>query len=211
MGERVRLPGTRVSRVDQFFEAAGTLARLWDLSEHPFCRRWAAGEARDDELAAHAAQNRHAVAALVTLMRRAAAPSGHELTRELEARARVEFACAQAWRPGDVAPPAPETARCAATWVGADDAPLARQLAVVLAIVSARARLHADALAAGGPAEAFAAGHERLVKLIRRELEPLLRDAPVAHLLHEVGAALLAQWEQLAAVERTVHRRRPRR
>ncbi len=97
----------------------------WNVLNHPFYRRWSAGELSREELARYSGQYRHAVGAIATMSAQAAeaAPERPELARHADEEAsHVElwdrFATAIG---GDPHSPAnAETAECVEAWT-ADD------------------------------------------------------------------------------------------
>lgn len=113
--------------------------RRWNVLEHPFYRRWSAGELSREELARYSGQYRHAVQAIADLSRRAADHAPEDAT--LAGHAAEEEAHVALWDGfvdsvgGDhAATPTPETAECVERWTDADD--LAGALARLYAIES---------------------------------------------------------------------------
>jgi pyrroloquinoline-quinone synthase len=116
-----------------------------DILEHPFYRRWSAGELSAGELSRYAGEYRHAVVALAETSSRAAekAPPAHAAA--LRAHAEEESAHVAMWdefarasgagRPGDGAPLA-QTEACVRSWTEGDD--VLEHLAVLYAIEAAQ-------------------------------------------------------------------------
>ena len=118
-----------------------------DVLEHPFYRRWSAGELGAQELARYAAEYRHAVLALAQASARAAGAASPAHAELLCAHAEEEAAHVALWdRFADAAaarasslgaerpPPGPlgETRLCARAWTAGED--LLEHLAVLYAI-----------------------------------------------------------------------------
>lgn len=113
--------------------------RRWNVLEHPFYRRWSAGELSREELARYSGQYRHAVQAIADLSREAADHAPEVAT--LASHAAEEEAHVALWDGfvdsvgGDrAATPTPETAECVERWTDAGD--LAGALARLYAIES---------------------------------------------------------------------------
>jgi pyrroloquinoline-quinone synthase len=105
--------------------------RRRNILEHPFYTRWERGELTPEELAAYAAEYRHAVVALAGAAEDAAPLAGHGHADEERSHVALwdEFAAAcEAEERG----PNAETERCAAAWTSAAD-PL-EALAILYAI-----------------------------------------------------------------------------
>jgi pyrroloquinoline-quinone synthase len=99
-------------------------ASRWDVLRHPFYTRWSKGELRPEDLSFYAGQYAHAVRALASATRHAAAlaPSG-AAAAELESHAAEEEAHIELWsRFGDAVgtcaddSPLDETAACSSAW-----------------------------------------------------------------------------------------------
>jgi pyrroloquinoline-quinone synthase len=107
-------------------------ASRWNVLDHPFYKRWSAGELSPGELAQYAAQYRHAVVALAD----AAAAAGNE-EHAREEREHVALWDAFADRCGSVpADPNAQTRECAESWTAGDDR--LERIAVLYAIESAQ-------------------------------------------------------------------------
>jgi pyrroloquinoline-quinone synthase len=111
-----------------FYEKLEQVRSRWNVLDHPFYRRWSAGELSREELGRYSGQYRHAVVALAEACDQAARAAGPELREELEGHAGEERAHVQLWDAfvsavdGDPAAPAdPETAACASAWTSAQD------------------------------------------------------------------------------------------
>ncbi|HXD54489.1 MAG TPA: iron-containing redox enzyme family protein [Solirubrobacteraceae bacterium] len=110
-----------------------------DVLQHPFYRRWSAGELSREELALYAGQYRHAVVALAEASDAAAAAAGEPHAAGLARHAEEEHGHVALWDAfaaacGTAAPAAPlaGTADCARAWRGGGD--LLERLAVLYAI-----------------------------------------------------------------------------
>jgi pyrroloquinoline quinone (PQQ) biosynthesis protein C len=104
----------------------GARAR-WNVLDHPFYRRWSAGELSDRELAVYSGQYRHATEAIARLARNAAdaAPDGE--AAELRRHADQEAAHVGLWDrfveeiDGEIgAEPTAETRECVTVWTAED-------------------------------------------------------------------------------------------
>src|SRR3954471_16577493 len=120
------VPPTRGATVD-FWTRLDAVRSEWNVLEHPFYRRWSAGELSRDELAAYSGQYRHAVVALAQASAGAAARAEGELRGHLEEHAREEASHVALWDRfvdavgGDAAAAASaETDACARAWHGAN-------------------------------------------------------------------------------------------
>ena len=189
----------------------------WNVLEHPFYARWAAGELTREDLAVYAGQYRHAVVALAEATAHAAGAAG---SFELAAHAGEEAAHVALWddfagAAGTNGPQeaAPETAACADVWAD-DSRDLLGDLVTLYAIESAQpaiSSVKADGLRehygfAAGPATAYfdlhtvrdvehaAEGRE----LITARLDDADEDALVA----EAERVLRANWALLDGVDR---------
>jgi pyrroloquinoline-quinone synthase len=106
-----------------FFEQVATRAKRWDVLTHPFYVRWSAGELAQSELSDYAGQYAHAVRALATATRHAAAQAPPEIADQLAAHAAEEDAHVALWDRFATAmgaripaPARPETDECAMAW-----------------------------------------------------------------------------------------------
>ncbi len=189
----------------------------WNVIEHPFYKRWSAGELSREDLARYAGQYRHAVVALALAADRAArAASSIELAAHAgEEAAHISLWDAFARAAGTDGPQQAEaeTAVCADAWAG-EGRDLLGHLVVLYAIESAQpaiSRVKADGLRAhygfsAGLATAYFDLHaERDVEhaaegreLIATRLDGADEDALVA----EAERVLEANWTLLDGVER---------
>ena len=110
-----------------------------DVLQHPFYRRWSAGELSREELALYAGQYRHAVLALAEASDGAAGAAGPSHAEGLARHAEEEHAHVSLWDAfaeacGTVAPAEQldGTAECVASWRAGED--LLERLAVLYAI-----------------------------------------------------------------------------
>jgi pyrroloquinoline-quinone synthase len=127
----------------EFWDRLAEVQVRGDVLQHPFYRRWSAGELRRAELSRYAGEYRHAVVALADASlsaARAADPADRAL---LEAHAAEEVEHVELWdRFGacvgaDLSlDPTPETVHCAQTW--AAERPLLESLVALYAIEAAQ-------------------------------------------------------------------------
>jgi pyrroloquinoline-quinone synthase len=151
------------------------------ILEHPFYRRWSAGELGAPELSCYAGEYRHAVIALADASALAAAKAPPAHAKLLRAHAAEEAAHVALWEgfaratgprpPARRAPGAPalaETEACVQAWTQGDD--LLEHLAVLYAIEASQpevARTKLDGLithygySSEGPALEYFTTHER--------------------------------------------------
>jgi pyrroloquinoline-quinone synthase len=192
----------------------------WNVLEHPFYKRWSAGELSREDLARYAGQYRYAVVALARAADHAARAGSADERAELAAHAGEEAAHVSLWDafaaaagtdgPQDAEA---ETVVCADAWAG-DDRDLLGHLAALYAIESAQpaiSRVKADGLRehygfAPGLGTAYFDLHtERDVEhaaegreLIAARLDGADEDA----LVLEAERVLEANWALLDGVER---------
>src|SRR5262245_58336824 len=198
-----------------FFSSVEEARERYNVLEHPFYQRWAAGELTLDELAGYAGQYRHAVVALADASERAA-----KLDPELEGHAAEEASHVALWDEftrtiggATDAEPNAETAACATAWAGDEDRSLAATLAALYAIESGqpaiaetrRAGLLEHYGIADGPATAYFSLHATLdhehAAQERTLLAELLDGEDEDVLVAEAEAALRANWELLDGVD----------
>jgi pyrroloquinoline-quinone synthase len=147
------------------------------ILEHPFYRRWSAGELGANELSCYAGEYRHAVIALAqaSALAAAGAPPAHApllRAHAAEEAAHValwdEFARAAGAPPAGAAPALAETEACVSAWTGGEE--LLERLAVLYAIEASQpevARTKLDGLTAhygyssDGPAVEYFTTHQR--------------------------------------------------
>lgn len=147
------------------------------ILEHPFYRRWSAGELGATELSCYAGEYRHAVIALAEASALAAAKAPPAHASPLRAHAAEEAAHVAMWeefaratgaRPAGAAPALAETLACVRAWTQGED--LLEHLAVLYAIEASApevARTKLDGLTAHygysseGPAVEYFTTHER--------------------------------------------------
>jgi pyrroloquinoline-quinone synthase len=194
----------------------------WNVLEHPFYRRWSAGELSRSDLAAYAGQYRHAVVALAGASHAAAVAATGDEAHALAEHAREESAHVELWdRFGRAmgadgeAEPTPETRACAHAWAH-PDRDLLGTLVALYAIESAQPaiaetkrtglREHYDVRDAEATAyfdvhverdRAHAAAERALI-------EPRLEAGDVDRLVAEAEGAWRANWKLLDGVERVL-------
>jgi pyrroloquinoline-quinone synthase len=100
----------------------------WNVLEHPFYRRWSAGELTREELAGYSGQYRHATEAIAGLSSSVAEPAPPAERADLLRHAGEERAHVGLWDAfveaagGDVsAPPTAETRECVEAWTAPGD------------------------------------------------------------------------------------------
>ncbi|MFL5884753.1 MAG: TenA family transcriptional regulator [Thermoleophilaceae bacterium] len=193
----------------------------WNVLEHPFYRRWSAGDLSRDELAEYAGQYRHAVVALAEGSARAARMTGGAaLGSHLDEHAAEEASHVELWdrfaeaMGGRVdAPASDETEACASAWRGSDERSLAAALVGLYAIEAAQPAI-AETKRAGltelygfepGPATEYFDLHAELdvhhARAHRETIEPLLADADEQELLDAAREVLSGNWKLLDGVE----------
>jgi pyrroloquinoline quinone (PQQ) biosynthesis protein C len=201
------------------FDRLDAVGRRWNVLDHPFYRRWSAGELTPRELARYSAQYRHAVVALADASAAAAeAADGpdRELLEEhaVEERDHVavwdQFADATGAGRGGCA--LPESDGCASAWRGGSD--LLERLVTLYAIESAQpeiSRVKLEGLIEHygfeeGPAtEYFSLHSERDVEhagQARVLLERMAQPRDTERLAKRAEAALRGNWRLLDGVEK---------
>jgi pyrroloquinoline-quinone synthase len=203
-----------------------------DVLEHPFYRRWSAGELSAAELARYAREYRHAVIALARASIRAAEEAGPSYAPPLREHAREEaehvelwerferFAGASSGHGGEDAPdPLPETLTCARTWTAGED--VLEHLAVLYAIEASQpeiAKTKLDGLVerygytSEGPAVEYFELHATLdvehARQARELIEELMSEdeveaqAQAERMVARASAALRGNWALLDGVDR---------
>ena len=139
---------------DWFWTEVELLRERWDVLEHPFYRRWSAGELRSSELQLYASEYHHAVLAIAVASKRAAELAHHPLVEKLrdhaiEERDHVDawarFARATGWCRGVAwffgEDPYEQTVACARVWSGGQFRRLPEHLVTLYAIESAQPSL----------------------------------------------------------------------
>lgn len=190
-----------------------------NVLDHPFYRRWSAGDLTRDELAWYAGEYRHAVVALAEAVDVAARAAEPAVRAQLEEHAIEEAAHVGLWDEfaraveADLArEPADETAECAAAWTAAGDA--LEGLVILYAIESAQPAISRTKLEGlvehygleEGPATSYFSlhaerDHEHAAQsraLIEERLDGVDEDRLVAVAEH----ALRGNWTLLDGVER---------
>jgi pyrroloquinoline-quinone synthase len=127
-----------------FWDRVEQVQRYWDITSHPFYRRWAGGDLDAGELARYAGQYRHVVVAIARLSEAASrvAPDV-ALWDELEEHAAEERRHIELWdrfvngvRGSNTAVPAPLTQACVQAWAPPRDRSLLGSL-IALHVIEA--------------------------------------------------------------------------
>lgn len=189
----------------------------WNVLEHPFYRRWSAGELSREELAGYSGQYRHATAAIARLSASVAESAPEAERAGLRRHAEEEAAHIALWDGfveavgGEVAAePTAETGECVEAWTASGDR--LSQLVRLYAIESGQpqiSRTKREGLAAhygigDGPGNEYFRVHERADihhaaqgrSLIEAHLEGADPDALVA----AAESAFRANWRLLDGV-----------
>jgi pyrroloquinoline-quinone synthase len=201
------------------FERLETVRERWNVLEHPFYRRWSAGELTQEELAFYAGEYRHAVVALADTVSRAARSADAEVRAELEEHAAEEASHIALWDDFTVAAggrldsrPTPETEECAAAWTAGGD--LLESLVAMYAIESGQPAISQTKLEGltqhygfeDGPATEYFRLHSELdhehAAHSRALIEERLDGADGDRLVAAAEVALRGNWTLLDGVER---------
>ncbi|HEY4451826.1 MAG TPA: iron-containing redox enzyme family protein [Solirubrobacteraceae bacterium] len=200
-----------------------------NVLEHPFYRRWSAGELADAELGLYAGEYAHAVRALAdaSMASAAAAPARH--AAELRAHALEEAAHVSLWdqfasaagAPGAPGAALPETEECVRAWTAGED--LLEHLAVLYAIEAGQPEISETKLeglrthygySAEGPATEYFSvhalrdlEHARDARELIAELSGTVPGAggQLDRMVRRASAALRGNWSLLDGVERRAH------
>lgn len=188
----------------------------WNVLEHPFYVRWTRGELSREELARYSGQYRHAVEAIATMSRAAAAESPERA--DLREHAEEEGAHVALWDGfvgavgGDSdADPTPQTEECVRAWTVPDG--LLATLARLYAVESGQpeiSRVKRDGLVelygvAEGPGTEYFTVHEGRDAGHASEVRELISDHLQAHdedaVVAAAESAFRANWRLLDGVD----------
>jgi pyrroloquinoline-quinone synthase len=203
----------------EFFDRLEAVRERWNVLEHPFYRRWSAGELTRDELACYAGEYRHAVVALADSLAEAAGDAEPGLRPELSEHAAEEAGHVALWdafaekldAETDNAPRA-ETAACVESWTAGRDT--LERLVAAFAIESGQPAISRTKLeglgrhygVTDGPATAYFELHAVLdlehAARTRELIEQRLAGADEERLLAVAEGALRGNWTLLDGVER---------
>ena len=201
-----------------FFDRLESVRAQWNVLDHPFYRRWSAGELTGEELGRYAGQYRHAVVALAEACEQAARAGEPELRAELAQHAAEERSHVELWDAflaaagGDSQASAdPETAECAQAWTAGEG--LLENLVALYAVESGQPAISRTKLEgltglygyAEGPATEYFALHAELdhehAAHSRALIEQRLDGADQERLLAVAEGALRGNWTLLDGVE----------
>jgi pyrroloquinoline-quinone synthase len=204
----------------EFFDRLETVRERWNVLEHPFYRRWSAGELSGEELAFYAGEYRHAVVALAEAVAQTARAAEPELRAELATHAAEEAAHIELWdRFAGAAgaelghEPLPETRACADAWTAGESE--LEGLVATYAIESGQPPISTTKLEGllehygfeQGPGTEYFELHARLdhehAAHSRGLIEERLDGADEERLLTVAEAALKGNWLLLDGVERS--------
>jgi pyrroloquinoline-quinone synthase len=193
----------------EFFDRLETVRERWNVLDHPFYRRWSAGELSREELAFYAGEYRHAVVALAE----AVAQTGQaDHAREEAAHVELWDAFARAAGSDGGREPLPETRTCVDAWTAGTDE--LESLVASYAVESGQPAISATKLSGllghygfeEGPATEYFSLHAELdhehAAHSRALIEERLDDADEERLLAVAEAALKGNWLLLDGVER---------
>jgi pyrroloquinoline-quinone synthase len=204
-----------------FWTGLDAVRSEWNVLEHPFYRRWSAGDLTREELAAYSGQYRHAVVALADASASAAERADGALREHLEEHAAEEASHVELWdrfvaaAGGDTdALPSPETMACANAWRGSEGRSLEAALVALYAIEAAQPGI-AETKRSGltglygydeGPATEYFDLHATLdvehARAHRDWIEPALAEADHDELLAAAREVLTGNWKLLDGMER---------
>ena len=202
-----------------FWDEVDSRLSRWDVTAHPFYRRWAGGELTADELAAYVSEYEHTVVATGTAWRRVADLDGggfesEAAAAEADLRRWHRFAKHAGWGGRSAwlyaEDPLPTTVECAETWAGGEGKSLVEHLVSLYAIEGLCTTVSRVKLAGAlehygfvdGEATEYFWGNVGFAadRKVRRAVEGYALGADPDALLDQVDEVLRAYWSLLDGV-----------
>jgi pyrroloquinoline quinone (PQQ) biosynthesis protein C len=207
---------------DSFWLAVESRRALWDVTSHPFLRRWQVGLLGRGDLATYASEYEHAVTAIATACGNIARQDPdtfavHAAEEEQHVTAWREFAKASGWGGMNAwlyaEDPLRSTLSCAATWGGDENRDLPLGLVTLYCVESLQARV-SELMLEGllrhygyreGAATDYFRVHSELdlehAQLMREELDRILPEVDPEPLIEQAGRVNHDYWQALNGIE----------